>query len=99
MKAVKVLKEKDKIFQVLRGIACLYICLHHFIYFNQKGYGAIGVEFFFVLSGYLTAGSIIYKIENGYYFDKSYIIGKVINILIPYWIMTLLVFCVGEIAP
>ncbi len=80
--------------QMLRGIACVYICLQHFSIFNHYGYGAIGVEVFFVLSGYLTLENLKRK-----KLDKTFLINKCLKILPLYYLGTVVVFAVGICFP
>ena len=46
--------KKNVNLQILRGIACLFVCINHFTFFNLKGIGQGGVELFIIMSGYLT---------------------------------------------
>lgn len=48
----------------LRGVAVLLVLLFH-IYPKQFSFGYVGVDIFFVLSGYLITGIIISKIDSG----------------------------------
>ncbi len=48
----------------LRGVAVLLVVLFH-IYPKEFSFGYVGVDIFFVLSGYLITGIIISKIETG----------------------------------
>lgn len=48
----------------LRGIAVVLVLLFH-IYPKEFSFGYVGVDIFFVLSGYLITGIIINKIETG----------------------------------
>lgn len=87
----------DKIdnIQSLRAIACVFVCLNHFNLINANTYGSIGVEYFFIISGYLTLANFY----NKGYISRRYLVDKVVKIMPIYWIMTLIVFLIGLIFP
>lgn len=88
--------EKNYNLQVLRGIACIFVCLNHFTFFNKYGFGSAGVEVFLILSGYLT---IFNYYKKGGNLSDHYLKRKFITILPMYWILTVLVYIVGLIIP
>lgn len=87
--------KKNMNFQILRAIAAIFVCLNHFTIFNEYGFGACGVEIFFILSGYLTIAKFkeLNRVEN------DYLIKKMIKVLPLYYIMTFVVFLVGIVKP
>ena len=91
--------DKNKNFQVIRAIACMYICLHHFTYFCDLGYGAVGVEIFLILSGFLSVQNYYKKRKMEKRIDSKYLINKMIRILPLYYTLTICVFLVGIIKP
>lgn len=49
---------------VLRGVAVLMVVLSHYAYFSVLGKLAIGVDLFFVLSGFLISGLLFSELET-----------------------------------
>src|SRR5699024_308023 len=74
----------------------LFVCLNHFKIFNKSGFGAGGVEIFFILSGYLTLKNYIKK---GKKLEENYLLKKIITILPLYWLLTIFIYIVGNIKP
>lgn len=93
---MSLISEKNKlIVQAIRGGGCLFICLNHCSFFNKYSFGEIGVEFFVIMSGFLTA-------INASGHDKlreNYLISKIKKIMPLYWIVTLAVYIMGCIMP
>ncbi len=90
-------KHKIQILQVLRAIATVIVFLSHYFADGYTLYeihfiGAVGVGIFFVLSGFL----LIYTDRSNY---KGYMMKRLIRICPLYWLVTLLVFVLGLIAP
>ena len=58
----------------LRGIAILSVILfHNFEYTNAFSLGWLGVDLFFVISGFLITTILLQTINNRYYFRNFYI--------------------------
>lgn len=77
--------------QILRAIACLLVIQLHFMPFipftNQYFFGAIGVDVFFVISGYII-GASIYKLKD----EKSptkFLINRFTRVAPYYWLLTI----------
>lgn len=88
--------KKNLNLQVLRGIACIFICINHFTFFNKYGFGQGGVEIFVILSGYLTMKNYY---DHNKRISKHYFFKKVCSIIPLYWGLTLLVFIIGSLLP
>lgn len=81
--------------QVIRGMACIFICFNHCAFFNKYSLGEIGVEFFVIMSGFLTAMNAM---DNGG-LRKNYLISKVRKMIPLYWLATIAIYCLGSIKP
>lgn len=84
------------ILQIFRGVAALMIVVHHAVgslsYYHQIDYlflsyigflGKFGVDFFFILSGFIISYAAYYKYSEPNSF-KKYIKNRIIRIYIPY---------------
>lgn len=84
------------VLQILRGIAALMVVLHHSVgsirYYHKINYpwlnflgaiGKYGVDFFFVLSGFIISYSAFYKYNEPNAF-KKYVLNRLVRIYIPY---------------
>jgi len=84
-------KEKIISIQLLRAIACLLVLQLHLIPFipftNQYFFGAIGVDIFFIISGYIIAASIS-KIEKPN-ITLKFLINRFCRVVPYYWVLTL----------
>lgn len=84
------IKNKITSIQLLRAIACLLVLQLHLIPFipftNQYFFGAIGVDIFFVISGYIIASSIS-KIEAPKV-SLKFLINRFCRVVPYYWILT-----------
>lgn len=82
--------------QIFRGIAALMVVVHHTVgslkyYHNINNsfldgigmFGKFGVDFFFILSGFIISYSVYYKYSEPESF-KKYIKNRIIRIYIPY---------------
>ncbi len=82
--------------QIFRGIAALMVVVHHAVgslkyYHNTNNsflqgigtFGKFGVDFFFILSGFIISYSVYYKYSEPESF-KKYIKNRIIRIYIPY---------------
>lgn len=94
------MKQEKKYFdllQVFRGIASLLVVIHHtyasFAHYHNldnkighfiAGVGKLGVDFFFVLSGFIIAYTT-YQFRDQTSYLKKYAFNRVIRIYIPYW--------------
>ncbi|WDF46951.1 acyltransferase [Chryseobacterium sp. KACC 21268] len=89
-------KKYFDILQIYRGIAALLVVIHHtyasFAHFNNLDIpvlafiakiGKLGVDFFFVLSGFIiTYTTFKYRGDGGYF--KKYAFNRIIRVYIPY---------------
>lgn len=84
------------ILQIFRGFAALMVVVHHtlgaLVYYNNLDYyfvkfigdlGKYGVDFFFVLSGFIIAFTSYYKYNKPLAYRK-YIINRALRIYVPY---------------
>lgn len=82
--------------QIYRGIAALMVVIHHavgslkyyhkidYTFLNHVGkFGKFGVDFFFVLSGFIISYSAYYKYNHPDSF-KNYVKNRLIRVYIPY---------------
>ena len=79
----------------LYGGCCIFICLNHCAFFNKYSFGEIGVEFFIIISGFLSAMNA----SKHEHLRENYIISKCRKILPMYWSATIGVFILGMILP
>lgn len=100
------MKDKIESIQILRGLAALSVVLFHYRYYLVPdgssvavpnilfGWGAIGVDLFFVISGfimvYITNGK-----TGGMRASLEFIVNRLIRILPTYYIVLLFVFLTG----
>lgn len=92
--------------QILRGIAAWLVVFHHinqdyflwnppFSFLNFINYGVIGVDIFFVLSGFI----MYYSVQNNTKGGISFFIDRFFRIFPVYWVMTLLLVISALILP
>jgi peptidoglycan/LPS O-acetylase OafA/YrhL len=74
-----------------RGLAVLSVLFFHLDFFLFNG-GFIGVDIFFVISGYLISRKIIPEIENSNFFFKEYFIKRFKRILPSYFLVIIFSF-------
>ena len=92
------------ILQIFRGIAALMVVIHHAVgslkYYHKVDYmilntvgkfGILGVDFFFILSGFIISYAAYYKYENPNSF-KNYVQNRLIRVYVPYLPVGLLMF-------
>jgi peptidoglycan/LPS O-acetylase OafA/YrhL len=74
----------------LRGMAILLVIYqHYFAFFPYAGYGWIGVDIFFVLSGFLIT-RILLNTKNQPYYLSGFYIRRILRILPPYYLALIL---------
>ena len=84
------------ILQIFRGIAALMVVIHHAVgslkYYHKIDYtilshigtfGKLGVDFFFILSGFIISYAAYYKYNDPKSF-KNYINNRLIRVYVPY---------------
>jgi len=84
------------VLQIFRGVAALMVVVHHAVgslkyyhninnaFLNKIGtFGKFGVDFFFIVSGFIISYSVYYKYNNPNSF-KNYLKNRIIRIYIPY---------------
>jgi peptidoglycan/LPS O-acetylase OafA/YrhL len=92
--------------QILRGIAAWLVVFHHinqdyflwnppFSFLNFINYGVIGVDIFFVLSGFI----MFYSVQNNTKGGVTFLIDRFFRIFPVYWVMTLLLVLSALILP
>jgi peptidoglycan/LPS O-acetylase OafA/YrhL len=77
----------------LRGLSILSVLFFHIEISLFKG-GFIGVDVFFVISGYLISKSIIPEIENNKFHFKEYLIRRLRRVLPSYFLIVLVSFII-----
>jgi peptidoglycan/LPS O-acetylase OafA/YrhL len=76
---------------IARGFAISIVLLYHLFWYSSFfRFGWIGVDLFFVLSGYLITDILLRTRENKFYFSDFYI--KRILRILPLYYLTLLIF-------
>lgn len=78
-------KKRDSRIDILKGFAVIAIILYH-LGGDVLPYGYLGVDIFFVISGYLMMKGMIHQIEKGTFSFWQYIIKRVVRL----WPMVLL---------
>ena len=99
------------VLQVFRGIAALMVVLHHSIkslkYYHKIDYpfldyvgsiGKFGVDFFFVLSGFIITYSAFYKYSEPNSFS-NYVKNRIIRIYVPYLPVGIFMLVVYSLLP
>ena len=77
----------------LRGLAILLVVLYHnFNFINYSIFGWIGVDLFFVLSGFLITGLLLNSLESKHYIRNFF--GKRILRIFPLYYLCLVIFIV-----
>ena len=80
----KILKSRNASIDVYRGIAILLVVLFHFEHLVSVGF--IGVDLFFVISGYLVSKALLKEIDKGQKINwKSFFIKRATKILPSYY--------------
>jgi len=74
-----------------RGLAVLSVLFFHLEFFFFNG-GFVGVDIFFVISGYLISKKIIPEIQNSNFFFKEYFIRRLKRILPIYFLVIIFSF-------
>lgn len=74
-----------------RGLAVLSVLFFHLEFFFFNG-GFVGVDIFFVISGYLISKKIIPEIQNSNFFFKEYFIRRLKRILPSYFLVIIFSF-------
>jgi peptidoglycan/LPS O-acetylase OafA/YrhL len=94
----------------VRGLAVLMVLLFHFVgnrppsgwidraIVHLTGFGAYGVELFFVLSGFLITG-ILYDTHNGPHYFRNFYMRRFLRIFPLYYGVLALVFFVAPLIP
>lgn len=92
---------------LLRSLAIFLVVLHHYpksqdpnsIYMTLRSFGWIGVDIFFVLSGYLISKGLIkeFKRESKFSFSNFYV-KRAFRILPIYWVVVALYFFLPSFA-
>jgi exopolysaccharide production protein ExoZ len=92
--AAKVAPTKINNLQALRAFAAVCVVIFHtgFAFPHVRGLGSFGVDIFFVLSGYIMAR--ICEKNPGYFLRR-----RLIRILPPYWLLTILLFIAAYFVP
>lgn len=86
------MREKIISIQLLRAFACLLVLQVHVLkyipFVNIPFYGSIGVDLFFVISGYIIASTVDKLPERGY--AKKFLINRFSRVAPYYYLLTLL---------
>ena len=81
----------------LRGVAVLLVLVFHFDFFNIGKAGFIGVDIFFVISGYLISKIIWSGIDAGAFNFRLFYIRRIRRLAPPLFATLLLTFIVGSV--
>lgn len=102
--------KRDSSIDTLRVLACLLVILSHYSYtyegsvhLNVSGLfggltGRLGVSIFFAISGYLAAISL-QRLDSLIQFYITKFLRIVIPWFVSYWVLTLIIMCIGFINP
>jgi len=99
------------ILQIFRGIAALMVVIHHSVasmkYYHNVNYevlnyigkfGKLGVDFFFILSGFIISYTVYYKYDEPESF-KNYVKSRLIRVYVPYLPIGILMFILYSFFP
>lgn len=93
------MKNKIPALDFLRAVAIILVFLSHYELFPHPAwletvgqFGWTGVDLFFVLSGYLIASQVFYKIVQGRFSFKEFFVKRIFRILPAYWAVVTLYF-------
>lgn len=99
------------VLQIFRGIAALMVVVHHAVgslhYYHKIDYtllnllgkfGKLGVDFFFVLSGFIISYSAYYKYNEPDSF-KKYVQHRIIRVYVPYLPIGILMYALYTYLP
>ncbi|GEC79207.1 acyltransferase family protein [Flavobacterium aquatile] len=99
------------ILQIFRGIAALMVVIHHAVgslkyyhkidsdFLNAVGiFGKLGVDFFFILSGFIISYSSFYKYSEPDSF-KRYFKNRIIRVYVPYLPIGILMYLLYSVLP
>ncbi|MFZ2105839.1 MAG: acyltransferase family protein, partial [Roseiarcus sp.] len=78
------MSDRSKPLDALRGVAISMVIARHYFGF---GYGVLGVDLFFVLSGYLIGGILIDSRDEPSYFSTFY--GRRVFRIMPLYLLLL----------
>lgn len=82
---------------ILRGIAILSVVFYHnFDFISFFRFGWMGVDLFFVLSGFLITNLLLFSVDNKFYFRNFYI-RRVLRIFPLYYLVLFLFFTLSPI--
>ncbi len=87
----KILDKNIYQLDVLRGLAVLLVMCFHF--FHGFSFGWLGVDLFFVLSGFLITGKLVESIDSPNYLSAFYL-KRILRIVPLYYLVLFLIFIV-----
>ncbi|HFJ0173560.1 TPA: acyltransferase family protein [Escherichia coli] len=97
---------KIKSLQVMRGIAALIVVMFHYNYFLKEGsafidiynslfsWGVIGVDIFFVISGFIMIYTTT-NLKHGFASSRKFLMNRLLRILPVYYFGLIIAFLVG----
>src|SRR5687768_7869255 len=97
----EVSKQKIAGLDYLRALAITLVFLFHYRLFAHPAwvddvcsFGWVGVDLFFVLSGYLIASHVFADIKNDRFSSRVFFLKRALRILPAYWVVLALYFWV-----
>lgn len=92
MKETKTLKDRNAVIDMLKGISIIAVVLYH-MGLLKSGY--LGVDCFFVISGFLSMPKIVKGIEDGSFRFVKYIRSRIVRLLPAILLVSILSLAIG----
>lgn len=87
--ATRLLDNKIKTLDGFRGLAIILVMGYHYLHFFSFGW--VGVDLFFVLSGFLITGKLLESLGSNHYF-RSFYLKRILRIVPLYYFILFLFF-------
>ena len=92
VKETKTLKDRNAVIDMLKGISIIAVVLYH-MGLLKSGY--LGVDCFFVISGFLSMPKIVKGIEDGSFRFVKYIRSRIVRLLPAILLVSILSLAIG----